>query len=147
MADEALFIEDGEVLLPTEFAVGPWSADTLQASAYGGLLVRALERAAVPADMTIARLSFDLWRPVTREPITTSLTVLREGRKAQTLEASLIQTGKPVARCTGVFLKADVAATPPIDCETLQIQMSPAPWFGSLVVYTSHVPSGDQRGV
>jgi hypothetical protein len=60
-----------------------------------------------------ARLSFDLWRPVTREPITTSVTVLREGRKAQTLEASLIQTGKPVARCTGVFLKADVASTPP----------------------------------
>lgn len=113
MADEALFVADGDTLLPTSFAVGPWSADTLQASAYGGLLVRALERASAPADMMIARLSFDLWRPVTREPITTSTAVLREGRKAQTLEASLIQAGKPVARCTGVFLKSDVASTPP----------------------------------
>ena len=113
MADEALFVPEGDALIPTEWAVGPWSPDTLQASAYGGLLVRALERAPVPADMMLARLSFDLWRPVTREPITTSVTVLREGRKAQTVEASLIQVGKPVARCTGVFLKADVASTPP----------------------------------
>ena len=113
MADEALFVAEGAVLRPTEWAVGPWSADTLQASAYGGLLVRALEGAPMPADMRLARLSFDLWRPVTREPITTSVTVLREGRKAQTLEASLAQEGKPVARCTGVFLKADAASTPP----------------------------------
>ena len=113
MADEALFVADGDALVPTEWAVGPWSADTLQASAYGGLLVRALERAPVPADMMLARLSFDLWRPVTREPITTSVSVLREGRKAQTLEASLVQAGKPVARCTGVFLKTDAASMPP----------------------------------
>ena len=113
MADEVLFVPDGEILVPTEWAVGPWSADTLQASAYGGLLVRALERAPSPPDMMIARLGFDLWRPVTREPISTTVTVLREGRKARTAEASLIQGDKPVARCTAVFLKADVAATPP----------------------------------
>jgi hypothetical protein len=112
MADDALFIADGVALLPTEWAVGPWSPETLQGSAYGGLLVRALEHAPVPVDMMIARLSFDLWRPVTREPITTSITVLREGRKAQTIEASLIQSDKPVARCTGVFLKTDVASVP-----------------------------------
>ena len=113
MADEVLFVPDGEALVPTEWAVGPWSADALQASAYGGLLVRALERAPAPPDMMIARLGFDLWRPVTREPITTSVTVLREGRKARTAEASLVQAGKPVARCTAVFLKADVATAPP----------------------------------
>jgi len=112
VADDALFVAAGAALLPTEWAVGPWSPDTLQASAYGGLLVRALERAPVPTDMMIARLSFDFWRPVTREPITTPVTVLREGRKAQTIEASLVQSGKPVARCTGVFLKTDVASVP-----------------------------------
>ena len=113
MADEALFVLDGETIVPTEWAVGPWSADTLQASAYGGLLVRALERAPAPPAMMIARLSFDLWRPVTREPISTTVTVLREGRKARTAESSLIQGDKPVARCTAVFLKTDAAATPP----------------------------------
>ena len=113
MADESMFVPEGEDLHPTEWAVGPWSADTLQASAYGGLLVRQLEYLPPPADMTIARLSFDLWRPVTRRPIRGHATVLREGRKAQTVETSLIQDDKPVARCTAVLLKADRAATPP----------------------------------
>ena len=108
-----MFVAAGDALHPTEWAVGPWSPDTLQASAYGGLLVRLMERAPTPPDMMIARLSFDLWRPVMREPITGATTVLREGRKARTIEASLLQGGKPVARCTAVLLKADVGAAPP----------------------------------
>ena len=113
MADQCLFIADGDVFQPTDWAVGPWSADTLQGSAYGALLVRALECSGAAAGMLLARLSFDLWRPVTREPLTSSVTVLREGRKARTAEASLVQAGKPVARCTAVYLHADAALTPP----------------------------------
>ena len=102
MADEAMFVTDGDGFGPTEWAVGPWSADALQGSAYGGLLVRALERSEAAAGMMLARLSFDLWRPVTRAPITASVALLRDGRKARTAEASLVQDGKPVARCTAV---------------------------------------------
>ena len=80
MADEAMFVVAGDAMQPTEWAVGPWSPDALQASAYGGLLVRLLERLPSPEDMSIARLSFDLWRPVSRRPIRGSATVLREGR-------------------------------------------------------------------
>ena len=113
MADEAMFVADGDLFRSTEWAVGPWSADTLQGSACAGLLVRALERSEAAAGMMLARLSFDLWRPVTRAPIGASMTTLREGRKARTVEASLVQDGKPVARCTAVFLRIDPAATPP----------------------------------
>jgi acyl-CoA thioesterase len=62
--------------------------------------------------MMPARLSFDLWRPVTRERLMTSVSLLRDGRKARTAEASLSQGGKPVARCTAVFLKPDAGFTP-----------------------------------
>lgn len=113
MADDCCFVAEGADLQPTEWAVGPWSADTLQGSAYGGLLARALEREGAATGMALARLSFDLWRPVTRERLTPSVTVLREGRKARTVEVSLAQGGKPVARCTGVWLKTDPALTPP----------------------------------
>jgi len=112
MADECLFIAEDDVFQPTEWAVGPWSPDTLQASAYGALLTRVLE-ADTPSGMLLARLSFDLWRPVTREPLMAVLTVLREGTKARTAEASLLQRDRPVARCTAVYLKTDAAATPP----------------------------------
>jgi hypothetical protein len=112
MADECLFVAEDGAYQPTEWAVGPWSPDTLQASAYGALLTGILE-GETPAGMLLARLGFDLWRPVTRERLTASVTVLREGTKARTVEASLVQRDKPVARCTAVFLKADPASTPP----------------------------------
>src|SRR5437016_7420152 len=113
MTDQCMFVPDGDSFQPTEWAVGPWSKDLLQASAYGGLMVRALERDAPAPGMMLARLSFDLWRPVTRERLTTTVTVLREGTKARTVEASLAQRDRPVARCTAVFLKTDAASTPP----------------------------------
>ena len=109
---EYLFVADGDGFLPTEWAVGPWSAETLQGSAYGGLLARLLEQSEAATGMILARLSFDLWRPVTRERLVPAVTVLRDGKKARTAEASLVQAGKPVARCTGLFLKADPASCP-----------------------------------
>src|ERR1051325_1133452 len=104
MADECLFIAEAGAYRPTEWAVGPWSPDTLQASGYGALLTGILD-AGTPAGMMLARLSFDLWRPVTRDPLTPTVTVLREGTKARTVEASLAQRDRPVARGTAVFLK------------------------------------------
>jgi acyl-CoA thioesterase len=110
MADTSMFVPEGDEFQPTEWAVGPWSGDLLQGSAYGGLLVRALERNSVPG-MVLSRLSFDLWRPVTRERIALTVAALREGRKARTVEAALTQAGKPVARCTAIYLKGDPAST------------------------------------
>jgi acyl-CoA thioesterase len=108
-------VPEGEAFQPTEWAVGPWSKDLLQGSAFGGLMARALERTAAPGTM-LARLSFDLWRPVTRERLTPSVSVLREGRRARTVEVSLAQDGKAVARCTAVYLKADATLAPaPVD--------------------------------
>jgi len=115
MNEESMFARDGESFHPTEWAVGPWSKDLLQGSAFGGLMVRALEQNAAPGTV-LARLSFDLWRPVTREPLTVALTVLREGRKASTVEASLTQSDRAVARCTAVYLRTDSSLTPaPVD--------------------------------
>jgi hypothetical protein len=113
MEGERLFDPEGTAFRPTAWAVGPWSADTLQGSAYGALLARVLERAEAVAGMAPARLSFDLWRPVGRDGLTAAITVLREGKKARTVEASLAQAGKPVARCTALFVRADPSSTPP----------------------------------
>ena len=48
MTDECLFLAEGDGFRPTQWAVGPWSAETLQGSAYGGLLTRVLARSSRP---------------------------------------------------------------------------------------------------
>src|SRR5262245_39732667 len=121
---EHSFKPDGDGFLPTEWAVGPWSADTLQASAYGALLARLLERSEAASGMVVARLSYDLWRPVTRERLTSTITTLREGRKARTVEVALQQAGKPVARCTAVLLNGD-GRTPPVASERAAPPLGP----------------------
>jgi Acyl-CoA thioesterase C-terminal domain/Acyl-CoA thioesterase N-terminal domain len=113
MDARALFVLDGPSHLPTESAVGPWDPDLLQGSASAAFLARALERADSPYPARLARLAFDLWRPVSRRPVTTRLAVLREGRKARSVEAALVQDEGVVARCTGLFLRLDPGVTPP----------------------------------
>ncbi len=108
-----LFVPEGGFHQPTESAVGPWDPDLLQGSASAALLARALERVDSPYPARLARLAFDLWRPVSRRPVTTRLSVLREGRKARSVEASLVQDDGVVARCTGLFLRLDPGVTPP----------------------------------
>ncbi len=112
MTAEAVFVRDGETYRPTEWSVGPWAPDAVQGSATGALLARILERLESPHPVVLSRLAFDLWRPVDRRPMTPSVTVLREGRRARTVEASLLQDGQVVIRCTALFLRADPASVP-----------------------------------
>ena len=77
METESVFVAEHESYRPAEWAVGPWAPDLLQGSASAGLLARTLERADRPQPMVVARLAFDFWRPVTRGPVATSLSVLR----------------------------------------------------------------------
>jgi hypothetical protein len=113
MDARSLFVPDGPSYHPTESAVGPWDPDLLQGSASAALLARALERVDSPYPARLARLAFDLWRPVSRRPVATRLSVLREGRKARSVEAALVQDEGVVARCTGLFLRLDPGVTPP----------------------------------
>jgi hypothetical protein len=64
--------------------------------------------------MMLARLVFDLWRPVGLALITTAVAVLRDGRKTRTHEVTLGQRGKPIARCTAVLLRIDPESAPPV---------------------------------
>jgi hypothetical protein len=113
MTAEAVFVRDGETYRPTEWSEGPWGPDAVQGSATGALLAGILERLPSPYPAVLSRLAFDLWRPVDRRPMTPAVTVLREGRRARTVEASLLQDGQAVIRCTALFLRADPASIPP----------------------------------
>src|SRR5262249_9425548 len=112
-AEESMFVAKGSSFQPTEFAVGPWSPDLLQGSAYGGLLIRALERHEAAADMTLARMTFDFWRPVTGEPLTPTAARVRDAPQARTREATLVRAATRVLRCGAVFWGKDPATPRP----------------------------------
>ncbi|GER15552.1 thioesterase family protein [Variovorax boronicumulans] len=106
LVGDPVFVSDGERFVPTEAAIGPWSADALQGSATAALLVRALQAHEANQGREAARLSFDFWRPASRAPITLEFTLLRDGAKARTVVFDMVQDGKSVLRCTALLLRS-----------------------------------------
>src|ERR1041385_7943559 len=85
----AIFIPEQTLFRATEQAGGPWSPDLLQGSATTGLMVREVERLAVASGFAVRRLTFDLWRPAGLRVFGIQSELLRDGRKAKTLQVRL----------------------------------------------------------
>jgi acyl-coenzyme A thioesterase PaaI-like protein len=84
---EALFVPDGDHLLPTGYARGPWSEHSLHGGPVAALVVRALERVDAPAVVRLARVTVELLRPVPLAPLVVSTEVVRPGVKVSTVDA------------------------------------------------------------
>lgn len=122
---EAVFIPDGAYLLPTEGSIGPWG-DLIQGSPAAAALVHAIDRLDLGGPMLPGRMAFDLWRPIPRKPFTLSATVLRDGRKAKTVQTAIVMDDVEVARMTAVMLRLE-------DCDLPAMQAPeppPAPEAG-----------------
>ncbi|GAA4673019.1 thioesterase family protein [Phytohabitans rumicis] len=88
---------------------GPWDADSQHAGPPAALLGRAVEAKARPA-MRVARLTFDIARPVPIAPLTVTAAVVREGRRAMVVEAAI----EPYMRCTALLIRTAANAAPAI---------------------------------
>src|SRR3954471_20391955 len=99
----AIFIPDGELFRATEHAGGPWSPDLLQGSATAGLMVREVERLAAASGFAVRRLTFDLWRPAGLRAFGLQTDLLRDGRKAKTLQVRLMDGETEIGRCTALL--------------------------------------------
>ena len=118
--NQAFFAANGDDLVPSQLARGPWGS-TISGTYVGGLLGRAIERSGGDDDLQPARLTVDLLRPVSLlEPVRVDTTVEREGRRIRLVDAAMTQNGTVVARASALFLRrgeqpADSAWTLPID--------------------------------
>ncbi|BBH18477.1 thioesterase [Nocardioides baekrokdamisoli] len=104
----ALFVLDGDVLVPQDIARSLWKADQMHGVATCGALGRAAERAIDElgrGDLQPARFTVDLFRAPSMNPCTTRVEVLREGSRIAVLEAFLEQDGEDVAAARVLFLK------------------------------------------
>src|SRR5258707_1212384 len=86
----AIFRPEGPLFRATEHAGGPWSPEMLQGSATTALMTREVERLADASGFAVRRLTFDLWRPAGLRAFGLATDMLRDGRKAKTLQVRLV---------------------------------------------------------
>ena len=101
----AIFKPQGPLFRATEDAGGPWSPDLLQGSATIGLMTREVERLALASDFAVRRLTFDLWRPAGLRAFAVTTDMLRDGRKAKTMQVRLMDGETEISRCTALLTK------------------------------------------
>lgn len=78
-----------ERLVATDLARGPWDPDAQHGGAPAALLARAFERQGGGEHLILARITYELLRPVPLGPLEVDAEVVRPGRRVQLLEGSL----------------------------------------------------------
>ncbi len=99
----AIFIREGNLFRATEHAGGPWSPEMLQGSATTALMVREIERLALASGFAVRRLTFDLWRPAGLRAFHLETDLLRDGRKAKTVQVRLLDGEVEIGRCSALL--------------------------------------------
>ncbi|MGE0879714.1 MAG: thioesterase family protein [Acidimicrobiia bacterium] len=118
---EAMFEFDGSHYFPNSITRGPWSDHHLHGGPVSALLTRAIDAAdPEPGPLRLVRLSIELSRPVTFDPLEVRAEIWRPGRKVQWIDATLTnaRTGQELVRARGLKIREgdlglDVDALPP----------------------------------
>lgn len=125
MADAvtSLFVPDGDRLVPTELARGPWSADSLHGGPVAAAVARSVEGITGDDGLALTRLTLDLLRPVADAPIAVVSRVARPGRRVQVVETVVSQSGVEVTWARSLRIRFD-PTLPPVSASTPE---DPAP--------------------
>jgi hypothetical protein len=112
----SIFVPDGDTLVPTDLARGPWDENAMHGGPPSAVLTRAIERAETPdgVSMDIARITIELLRPIPLEPIIVRTDVVRPGRKIQLVDATIAiaSTGVEVSRARALRIRTITVALP-----------------------------------
>jgi hypothetical protein len=88
---DGIFIPAGDGRYePTDHARGPWDPRALHGGAPAALIARAFERMEPGAQLSIARLGFELLKPIPLAPLIVRTRIVREGRRVQELACDLL---------------------------------------------------------
>jgi hypothetical protein len=99
---DSVFLADGERFIPTEHARGPWDRQALHGGAPAALMTTAFERVEPGSELPIARLGFELLRPIPFAPLSVSVGIVRPGRRVQELAGELRQGEELIARASAL---------------------------------------------
>jgi hypothetical protein len=96
-APGALFEVDGDVAVASSLTQGPWHADAQHGGPASALLAWTAERVPTLVPMRVARMTFDLLRPVPVGRLHVEAQVRREGKRIQLVESRIVHDGVEVA--------------------------------------------------
>ncbi|MEE2730912.1 MAG: thioesterase family protein [Pseudomonadota bacterium] len=106
-ADFPIFHQDGELLLPTHLATGPWYPGTQHGSAMLLMAAIAVERVATEAPRQVTRLTVDMMNAAPLSAIELQSDVRRGGRNVETLDVSILAAGKECVRASAMRYRLD----------------------------------------
>lgn len=98
--EDALFVEDGGLFVPSAHTRGPWDPRAQHAGAPAALIGRAVERLPADAPMHVARVTVEVLRPVPIVPLRVSAQVVRPGRRVQLSSVSAFAGHEEVCRAS-----------------------------------------------
>src|SRR3954452_18693566 len=110
---DPIFRADGNRVMTSADAAGPWNPRMQHGSAPAALVVWAAEAIAVREPMQIARVTIDLMRPVPVAPLTIETEILREGRKIQLCAVRLRAGDTIVVGATVLKIRTQALSLPP----------------------------------
>ena len=109
---EAIYRVDGNRVVTSPNAAGPWDPGMQHGSAPAALVTWAAEAIPTREPMRIARVTIDLMRPVPLAPLTLHSEVLREGRKIQLCAVRLLAGDTIVVGATVLKIRVQELTLP-----------------------------------
>jgi hypothetical protein len=94
----AFYVSDGVAYKPSEQTRGPWDPDSQHAGPPCALLGGEMDRAGEIAGARVARITFEILRPVPIAPLSTSARVVRPGRSVELIEGVLSHDDTEILR-------------------------------------------------
>lgn len=93
--------------MPTGRGVSPWNGRSLGGVAIAGLLAHLVDRTPTLTPMHPTRLTIDLFGVIPMEPLTSAVSVVRQGRRIQMLDVTLASGGRTWARASALRVRTD----------------------------------------
>ncbi len=137
---ESIFTREGERFMPTVHARGPWDPQALHGGAPAALITEAFRAMQPGAELPIARLGFELLRPVPLAPLELSVEIVRPGRRVQELAAELRCGEQLICRASALRVQP-VPEDLPLPPAKEAIARMPDPELGKPVRFALDDPS------
>jgi hypothetical protein len=94
----AFYVPDGDGFVATELTRGPWDPNSQHAGPPSALLGRTIDAAGQLEDAQLARVTYEILKPIPIARLVTEAGVVRPGRSVELIEAALKHEGVDVIR-------------------------------------------------